>query len=445
MRNDSSITWVTTFMLACAAACQAPAAEPLGATTNELTNACPGAASPDGTTVPPAASITDAHGDVWTIVNQQVAKNAVVDPVTGWVVQLLYLKGTLWQENSGHDWYGWTGTGWTAASPDPRTVSAPSASGHVPAGIQNLQLAWTNPGTIDALYDQMARDLPALPWVRADFQDDDPTVASNFVEEVKKAHAHGMKVLAMTSPTAGDVGGGSFPYPLSRLDATQFANRIRTYMNALEAAGESVEAWEIGNELDTNGFNADDPQDVALFQQAYGRMIQTAVRAIKDPAYASAFPSTKIVTVGFANELDFNPGGHQPNPPAALAGLRNLGGVDYLAGVDGYGMHVYPTPDTVASHTQRIFQQYQDAGLTDRPIWITEWGFHRAQFPYQGHPRSWADQQWLAFVQGYAGLRVAATFLFDYRADAGENYDYDIYDGSTLRQDEADVLTGWNR
>ena len=334
-----------------------------------------------------------------------------------------------------------SGTSQTPAPPPPTPTNS---AGKVPVGIQNLQLVWTDKATVDALYTDLFQNLPGLQWVRVDFEDADATEAANFVEQARKIHQNGGKVLAMTSITAGDVGGGSFPYSLSKLSTASFAARIRIYMDALKAAGETVEAWEIGNELDSKGFNSDDMASAVLWQSAYGPMLQTAVRTIKDPAYAAAFPNTKVITVGFANMLSYRPEIHLANPPAALAGLKNLNGQNYLEGVDGYGMHVYPGAATVESWTRQVFQQYQDAGLTDKPIWVTEWGFHRAQFPYNGTTRAQDNQHWLEYVNAYSGLTFAATFLFNYHGDGPEGGDYDIFDGNTLRQDEAKVLNNWN-
>ena len=317
----------------------------------------------------------------------------------------------------------------------PQPTPVPSAN--VPLGIQQTQLVWTNKATIDATYQAIAKDLPGIKWLRADIQDNDSAEAANYVEELRQIHAMGAKALAMSSITAGDVGGGTFPYPLSKCDPAKVAARYTTYINAAKAAGQTIEAFEIGNELDTTGFNSDSPANVALFVQSYGAFLNAAIGAIR-----AGMPTAKIITVGFANEMSYDPSGHLANPPAALAQLKSWNGQNLLAKVDGYGMHVYPTPDNIAGWTQAIFAQYQAAGISDKPIWITEWGFHRAAFPYNGQPRSWADAQWLAHVQAYKGLSFAATFLFDFDGDGG---DYDIFDGSALRQDEASVIVNWNK
>jgi ribosome-associated protein YbcJ (S4-like RNA binding protein) len=62
------------------------------------------------------SAITDASGDKWTIANGQVVVNGTVDSTTANVIQLAYVNGQVWQENSqGLWWYkatpadGWGG------------------------------------------------------------------------------------------------------------------------------------------------------------------------------------------------------------------------------------------------------------------------------------------------------------------------------------------------
>ncbi len=412
-----------------------------GAMADPRTTATP-QPSANGTLVPPASQIIDSKGNKWTIIGDKVGLNGVADPVTGWVTTLLYYGGTLYQKNSGNNWYAWTGSGWSAPMNDPRgTTAPPPSSGALEIGIQNMGITWSNFSTINAIYDGMARDLPGLDWIRADIQDDDPNVISNYVQIVRKAKEKGFKVLALFGPTALDVGGGTFPYRLSAVNQTRLRTRLLNYINAIKAAGLSVDAFEVGNELDSTGFNADNPKDINLFRSAYGAFLKTSLDVIKS---SQGFPNAKVITVGFANMMDYCPECHLDNPPAALAGLRNYNGENLLARVDGYGFHVYPLPSTIQSQTGRILQQYKDAGLGDKPVWITEWGFWRVHFPYNGHPRSWAMDQFLQYVSTQTITPRGPVFLFNYRGDAAENYVFDIYDGNTIRQDEANVIINWS-
>lgn len=66
----------------------------------------PGSPSPNGTRVPQDASlIRDANGHTWTIVGGQVAVDTFVDSITAGVIELAYVDGAVWQENSALDWW----------------------------------------------------------------------------------------------------------------------------------------------------------------------------------------------------------------------------------------------------------------------------------------------------------------------------------------------------
>ena len=91
----------------------------------------PEPASASGTTIPPAAQIVDANGNVYTVSGGQIYRNGVVDPVTAGVTLLLYYKGAIYQEAYGI-WYELTGSswpagssGWTSIPGDPRGAAAP--------------------------------------------------------------------------------------------------------------------------------------------------------------------------------------------------------------------------------------------------------------------------------------------------------------------------------
>src|SRR5947209_1964078 len=50
-------------------------------------------------------SIVDTNGNHWSIVNGRVAVNGVVDTTTANVVELAYVNGRIWQENTNHLWW----------------------------------------------------------------------------------------------------------------------------------------------------------------------------------------------------------------------------------------------------------------------------------------------------------------------------------------------------
>lgn len=53
----------------------------------------------------PAVSITDRSGNTWAIVGGKIAVNGIVDPTTANVIELAYVNGTIWQENTQHLWW----------------------------------------------------------------------------------------------------------------------------------------------------------------------------------------------------------------------------------------------------------------------------------------------------------------------------------------------------
>lgn len=75
--------------------------------------------SANGTTVPPAASIVDNSGNVWKLSSGFIYKNGTKDAGSYNVATLLWYSGSVYQENTGGDFYQWTGTRWVP-SLDPR-------------------------------------------------------------------------------------------------------------------------------------------------------------------------------------------------------------------------------------------------------------------------------------------------------------------------------------
>lgn len=77
------------------------------------------------------AAITDASGNLWTITaGGQVAVNGTADTTTSNVIELAYVNGSVWQENSGKLWWSkagpadaWTGGGATSPLPVPPSAN----------------------------------------------------------------------------------------------------------------------------------------------------------------------------------------------------------------------------------------------------------------------------------------------------------------------------------
>ena len=78
-----------------------------GTTVSPLSAVPPSTPSANNTVVMAGSTdaITDAHGNIWTIVNGQVAVNGGVDTVTRSVIELAYVNGQVWQEITGGLWW----------------------------------------------------------------------------------------------------------------------------------------------------------------------------------------------------------------------------------------------------------------------------------------------------------------------------------------------------
>src|ERR1700738_936780 len=80
------------------------------------------AASASGTTMPPAASITDSTGAVWTLSGGVVYQNGAIAGNNYNVTLALWYKGSIYHENSSGQFYQWNGSAWVS-SIDPRLGS----------------------------------------------------------------------------------------------------------------------------------------------------------------------------------------------------------------------------------------------------------------------------------------------------------------------------------
>lgn len=136
--------------------------EPLGAPPPPATSE-----SADGTTVPPAPQILDAHGDIWTL---SVAKSAVrngVDMQWGALLALKYVKPEVWAQGDSGAWYRAVGDSLGAGqSTEPGTAPPPAptaqtidsfvASKSVIVTGESLTLSWQVTGATAVRLDGVA-------------------------------------------------------------------------------------------------------------------------------------------------------------------------------------------------------------------------------------------------------------------------------------------------
>jgi hypothetical protein len=83
-------------------------------------------ASVSGTVIPPAASISDSSGAVWTVQNGVVYRAGQKAALTMSVTQLLWYAGKIYQENVDNHWWVWQNNAWVATT-DPRPTVTPAS------------------------------------------------------------------------------------------------------------------------------------------------------------------------------------------------------------------------------------------------------------------------------------------------------------------------------
>ena len=283
---------------------------------------------------------------------------------------------------------------------------------------------------------------------------------ADFVAVVRQARQAGLKMLvAVTqspddydSATADNAGpafqklcgwpGGSLK--LSQIDVNKFKNRLRGLLAALKAARLTVDAFEIGNEVDWVCFNGDvpfghdaGPADVAIAARGYARFLEAAAETIR-----ASFPGVKIITFGLAHiddAWDKPPRSHLPKPAAFVASLRNLDGKNYLSNaryrVDGYGSHMYPDANDIQGSVAAVLAADWEALGTDLPVWITEFGFRAGQFPNRaGDNRGQAIEKFFK-VLGDARASFGPIFYYAY-----DDSDFSLVDAQGKLLPEAFVL-----
>jgi hypothetical protein len=275
-------------------------------------------------------------------------------------------------------------------------------------------------------------------WFRDVYVANTPRGLNDFVNELRTAKQLNLKLLVELLPVGDDFddiqpenGGDEFfklcgwrsgSRKLSLIDMKKFSQRIDAQFAALKAARVTVEAFEVGNEFDLMCFNGDVPNGHEATQgefmtavRAYARYLKTSAEAIR--AY---YPNAKILTFGLAAVRDaWDPGMHHfSNPARMIAQLRNLDGYNYLDNasydVDAYGLHLYPTANTIAKTTREKVDSTV-AILNDKPIWITEWGLKPSKFPARGQSRAQAAAQFYATLDEYRGtVQFGPIFYYSY-------------------------------
>jgi hypothetical protein len=221
----------------------------------------------------------------------------------------------------------------------------------------------------------------------------------NSIDFVIKAYQHGIGALVIVYPHMGSTARQKRSWadvPLSGLKPQEFIAALRPMLDKLEAAGVRLSAIELGNEINTSGYNGDvatpgsgrvlglrdldNASDAEARPIAAGfRVYVTIMAALRDLRDQSKLNQrTPIIAAGMADW----------GPAAATGWSKQLGvnlsdtitflrqrGLDRVA--DGYGVHVYPGLDpnrSVATRIASLEQTIFAACTKAKPCWLTEWG-----------------------------------------------------------------------
>jgi len=295
--------------------------------------------------------------------------------------------------------------------------------------ISDANLAWQPPDRQGAILAALRR-IPAA-WYRDMLH---PNAVDREAVLLKKIQSHIKHVLLIIVPEnehyttpSGKYGGDVFNglcgwpggnIPLSGIDIALLKTQLRHDLATLVRAGITVDAFEIGDELDWVCFNTDLPfdsnagniEDDALlpYARSYAKFLEASVSVIKEP---DLYPNATIVTFGTANTMENILARAIAHPAHLINMLTTLDGRNYLDLVNRIGVHLYPDVD----HPEAIapaLRKFVAEGHIDKPLWITEWGYHNSFFSAdRKKTRVQAFRELHGAVRA-AGLPVENMFMF---------------------------------
>jgi hypothetical protein len=172
----------------------------------------------------------------------------------------------------------------------------------------------------EAVQQKTLRDIHALhaTWFRDVLSGTTPQMIAKFVTEVRLAKQYNLKFLANVlaaqadydegyqSQNAGEEFRKRCGWPqgsskLSQINLAKLAQRLRIQFDAVKAANLTIDAFEIGNEVDWICFNGDVPDghtpteaELTTAVRGYAHFLKVAAEVIRDPHY---FPNAKIITL----------------------------------------------------------------------------------------------------------------------------------------------------
>jgi hypothetical protein len=259
---------------------------------------------------------------------------------------------------------------------------------------------------------------------------------------ITRAYQHGIGTLAVVYPSGGTTAKSKTrwsDFPLSQLDPREFAAWLKPLLDGLEASGVRLTAFELGNEINTSGYNGDiaspgsgrvlgltdlnNPKDreapvIAAGLRNYLK-IMAVLKDLRDQSKLNR--TTPVILSGVADWGLPGPKAWNGKLGVSLAdtiAFLRQNGMDKL--VDGYGVHVYPTGDPRASVEARVAELdrkklFSQCGPGAKPCWLTEWGISNASrsCPIDDAKRRQAiDAERSALAQFVQQGKLAATIYY---------------------------------
>jgi len=192
--------------------------------------------SPDGTTVPPATSITDKSGVVWTVVNQVIYRNGATVGNTYNVTLLLWYGGLIFHRGTGGQFFVCVDLAWLPVS-DPRTPVV-AATGHF-YGINGHSDYPYTPAQIVSILKALGCSTYRLGC------SNNPTQLNALIQLAQAFQASGLTLFVLISQGIYDTSGNL--YSSESVAYNQGFAVAAAVANALQQYG--VTMYECGNEL----------------------------------------------------------------------------------------------------------------------------------------------------------------------------------------------------
>lgn len=277
-------------------------------------------------------------------------------------------------------------------------------------------------------------------------------LSAKSIDFIIRAYQHGIGSIVIVYTDEGSTvksKGRWSQQPLSGADPQAFSAWLKPLVDQLDAAKVPLTALELGNEINTSGYNGDipdpgtgrvlgladlnnpnDPEAPAIV--AGYRVYLRVMAVLKDLRDQSRVNRTTPILSGTSANWGL------PGPKAwdKKTGVSITDAIEYLRQngmdklVDGYAVHDYPSGDPHAPMTARIkelesniFAACKPGG---KPCWLTEWGIGNADqsCPLNDEKRKQAiAAERTAFEQFIRQRRLAAAIFYDWTGLPGKTAD----------------------